>query len=444
MLTADLVEVRRRGSDLSLRPLTEEERQRAQELGQAYLALVAAHLGSARGELLEACRAVPFAPRERRLALGLQKLVLDGCEFEASETVPPDELRADLFARAAAHRRALTTGATFDRQALLTEVAAARGLASPAEVEQALYADLPEAHRLVRSDVAGPVSLLAAYEDGAAQAVLLRAVRVVVRFTGASPAAYRHLFRRLKFLRLLHTIEPLPARPSKPSVEKPGAKAPRGTGGRSADKSAEKAPPPGYLITIDGPYSLFDSVTKYGLQLALAYPAIAACGRFLLEADVRWGKERRPLRFVLKGGDPDDPDTRSSPPSGRELPPLPPEVEALREAIDQQDGWRARPCARLVDLPGAGVLVPDLEIEHQPTGKVVLCEVLGFWSRQAVWRRIELAAAGLPLPMLFAVSKHLRVSEEALPDDLPAALHVYAHTISPRALLDRARQLLGL
>jgi hypothetical protein len=77
------------------------------------------------------------------------------------------------------------------------------------------------------------------------------------------------------------------------------------------------------------------------------------------------------------------------------------------------------------------------------SGRIVLCEVLGFWSRQAVWRRIELCAQGLPHPMVFAVSKNLRVSEEALPEELPAALHVYAHTISPKALLDRAAKLLG-
>jgi hypothetical protein len=64
-------------------------------------------------------------------------------------------------------------------------------------------------------------------------------------------------------------------------------------------------------------------------------------------------------------------------------------------------------------------------------------EVLGFWSRAAVWKRVEMAAAGLPHPIVFAVSKHLRVSEEVLADDTPAALYVYARTMNARAVLAR-------
>jgi predicted nuclease of restriction endonuclease-like RecB superfamily len=277
------------------------------------------------------------------------------------------------------------------------------------KLEQTLYADLPEAHRLAELQLPGSAEqLLLAYQGGGIQAVLLRAVRVRARVTGASPAAYRHLFRKLKFLRLLHTIEALPP-----------------------DKRGQS---PGYLITIDGPFSLFESVTKYGLQLALAYPAIAACGRFHLEADIRWGKERRPLRFVIRGN--------AEASAAARLPPLPDEVEALRSALAKLDAaWTVRAAADLIDLPGAGVLVPDLELRHE-SGRRVLLEVLGFWSRDAVWKRIELAPT-LPHPMIFAVSKHLRVSEAALPDDLPAALYVYAHTMSARAIIDKADALLA-
>jgi predicted nuclease of restriction endonuclease-like RecB superfamily len=83
------------------------------------------------------------------------------------------------------------------------------------------------------------------------------------------------------------------------------------------------------------------------------------------------------------------------------------------------------------------VCIPDLELVHQDTGRSVFVEVMGFWSRDAVWRRIELAEAGLPVPLVFAVSKHLRVSEAALPAELPAALYVYARTMSATALLER-------
>ena len=79
----------------------------------------------------------------------------------------------------------------------------------------------------------------------------------------------------------------------------------------------------------------------------------------------------------------------------------------------------------------------DLEFVHRTSGQCVFLEVLGFWSRAAVWKRIELAEAGLPHPVVFAVSKHLRVSEEALGDATPAALYVYARTMNARAVLER-------
>jgi hypothetical protein len=117
---------------------------------------------------------------------------------------------------------------------------------------------------------------------------------------------------------------------------------------------------------------------------------------------------------------------------------LPDEVAALLAELRQQASpWQASPSEAILGLPGIGVCVPDLEFVHRETGQRVFLEVLGFWSRAAVWKRVEMAEAGLPFPVVFAVSKHLRVSEEALPAGAPAALYVYARTLNARAVLDR-------
>ncbi len=413
MLTADLVEVRRRGTDLSLRPLTADERAFALDLAQTYLALIRAHIGRTRGQLAEAARLVVVPARLRKLAQGLWKLALDRCEFTPSVfAVDPPVLRAELFRAAVLARRELGPRADFDRTAVIAAQADRHGTTAPA-IESALYADLPDAELLMSAALGTPLNLVAAYEAGGAQAILLRAVSVRARVTSAAPAAYRDLFRKLKFLRLLHQIEPLP----------PPARARKG------------APPPGYLITIDGPYSLFESVTRYGLALALAYPAIAACGRWEIEADLRWGHDRRALRFVQRG--------EAGPPDGAPVAP-PAEISALLgEAARLTADFDARPCERLISLPGAGVIAPDLELVERTTGRQVLVELLGFWSRDAVWRRIELAEKGLAEPIVFAVSKHLRVSEAALPETTRAALYVYATKPSLRALAERAQELLA-
>jgi uncharacterized protein len=207
----------------------------------------------------------------------------------------------------------------------------------------------------------------------------------------------------LKFLRLLHTII-----------------------------KTEK----GHRVVIDGPFSLFESVTKYGLQLALVLPALEHCDAWRLEADVRWGKERRPLSFRLAS------DAWSARPTPDEAPPLPDEVQALvRTFAALETSWQVAINTDVLELPGVGLSVPDLVFERRrtsagPAARVYL-EVMGYWSRAAAWKRVELVEAGLRERILFAVSAHLRVSEEVLDEELPGALYVYKRVMSARAVADR-------
>ncbi len=383
-------------------PVAPEDRPRALQLAAAYLDLADAHLGQSRGILLEACRGLDVQPAEQRLARGLLKLVLDRCTFEESTTLDAAELRRALFTRAA-HQRKQSESAHFDRARVLADEAAQRGCPVQ-DLEAALFADLPDAHKLVQTNLPSPEALLDQHHLAQQQAVLLRAQSVRATVWNATPAATRHLFRKLKFLRLLYRIEPLPKRA-------------------------------GHRLEIDGPYSLFESVTKYGLQLALALPSLMACDRFAIEADVRWGKERRPLSFGLRGAQ----EATSALPTSDQLPD---EVAALLHDLEALPGpWRPAISQAILDLPGVGQCVPDLEFVHQESGQTVYLEVLGFWSREAVWRRIELARQGLPQPVLFAVSKHLRVSEAALDAELPAALYVYARTMSASTIMARVHEL---
>ena len=399
-----MVHVRRRGDRLLVVPLAPEDRPRALELAAATLDLASAHVGQTRGALLEACRSIDVQPSEQRLARGLLKLVLDRCTFEESTTLDAVELRRRLFARAARARKE-SQGPAFDRTRILSEEASERQ-SSVEELETALFADLPDAHKLAQALLPSPEALLGQHHLAQQQAVLLRAQVVRATVWNATAAATRELFRKLKFLRLLYRIEPLPKRA-------------------------------GHRLEIDGPYSLFESVTKYGLQLALALPSLMACDRWAIEADVRWGKDRRPLRFALRGGQ--ETPEQATPPTSEQLPD---EVAALlRETSALPGPWRPAISQAILDLPGAGQCVPDLEFVHQETGQTVYLEVLGFWSREAVWKRIELAQKGLPHPVLFAVSKHLRVSEAALDADVPAALYVYARTMSASTIIQRIHEL---
>ena len=406
MLTADLVNARRRGNELRLVTLDDEGRVRARDLAEQLLAVAASHVGRTREDLAAALDAVDTGSREQRLRDGLVKLIEDRCEFDGGSDADPEAVRREVFTRASAAREALEAAERFDRDAVLAAVALERGT-TPEALERALFADLRGAHVLAGFAPTSPGALVEHWIRAQAQAVLLRAVRVTVDVRCASAHGLRALFRKLKFLRLLH----------------------------SAEAHGE-----GHRIVIDGPFSLFESVTKYGLQLALVLPALEGCDRWSLEADIRWGKERAPLVFRLSGGAEAAP---AEDPASLEG--MPDEVATLVRAFKAlETAWRVSANAQILELPGIGLCVPDLVFEKRTAGKPrerVFLEVMGYWSRAAVWKRVELVQAGLAERVLFAVSAKLRVSEEVLGDDVPGALYVYKQTMSARAIAERLERL---
>lgn len=378
--------------------LSGRTKQRASELATLYLQLARDQVGNTHGHLKEAWDSVEVGPREKKLALGLRKLIEDKCEFEAAPGVDPRKLRRDVFELGAKARRDL--GRDFDRRKVFEDVAP-RFDAEPEALDAALYADLPSQHRLLQVPTFGAAELTECYQTAQYQAVLLRAVKLVAHVRSKDPQKYRALFRALKFRRLMYVIH----------------------------REGE-----GYRIEIDGPFSLFESVTKYGLQLALLFPVLCQCDELRLVAELKWGKQRTALRFEY------DHEHKGCAVTTEPL--LRDDVGDLMQALLKLDsGWRVSINEQILDLPGVGLCVPDLCFDKD--GKRVLLEVLGFWSRDAVWRRVELVEKGLAEPTLFAVSSRLRVSEAVLDETQCSALYVYKGVMSARAVLERVNGLAG-
>jgi predicted nuclease of restriction endonuclease-like RecB superfamily len=430
VLTADLVEARRTGGELRLTQFDDEKRARALEIAESLVEAAGAHVGATREELDAALDAIDVGPRDVRLKAGLRKLLEDASDLSQESDLDPVKVRATLFARAAEARRTATTREAWTRETLVREAAEVHETTSEA-IERALFADLRGAQVLRGMPQVTAAALVAEYDRGRAQAVLLRAVRVTVDVV-ATPGAARALFRKLKFLRLLHTIDPHEG---------------------------------GHRIVIDGPFALFEAATKYGLELAMVLPALEGCEAWSLVAEVRWGKERVPLVFRLVGGagrparapvgtgagaakvtsrrrakgstaGPPPGDTEDAEAEGSAAASLPDDVSALALSFAKLDsGWRVSPASAILTLPGVGLCVPDLVFEKD--GAKVFLEVMGYWSRDAVWKRVELVERGLGAPVVFAVSSRLRVSEEVLDPGRGGALYVYKGTMRARAVEER-------
>jgi predicted nuclease of restriction endonuclease-like RecB superfamily len=387
----DLVRARKRNGTLSLPAMSPAARERAHALAEQVLAVISGCLGQTRSVVEEELSGLESTPPEKKLLSALKKLALDDSAFDGNAALDAPGLRREVFSRAALARQALAPGAHFDRNAVLSQVAAELNL-TPEALESGLYSDLRSAERLLKAPSYDAEGLLVRHARAEVQAVLLCSVRVVAHVRCASAEQYRALFHKLKFRQLMFQL----------SAEAGG----------------------GYRIEIDGPYSLFESVTKYGLELALLLPALESCDSVQLNADLRWGKKREVLKFELELG------------QAGAFEPTPPrdEIQNLLEAFAEVANWRAEPAQEVLDLPGIGLCVPDLCFSHRQTGEQVLCEVLGFWNRDAVWRRVELVEKGLGTKIVFVVSARLRVSEEVLGDAESAALYVYKGSINAKAL----------
>lgn len=402
MLTADLIRCRvSKDGVLSLVGRAPKHRPRQLELANAMIAIVTGNLGASRDEVLKAFDEITFAPNERKLVLGLRKVLMDECEFEQVNTLEPETVREEVWKLSAEQWRTLSPDAVFDRLRVLE--AAANHFGSEVEsIEHALFADLKNAHALVSWSNISAERLVDTYHDAQAQAVFLKAAKVALELKPKSALELRRFFHLLKFRGLLFRVE------------------------ARGDKRVH--------LVIDGPISLFNQTSRYGLKLATLVPRLAQFGDGVARAQLSWGKYRKKVlyehRFTHQksGG-------RNGESGSNEV------LEKLVSGWREDVGWRIEVVTgSLVEVSGQA-LVPDVKCTHLASEHVVYLEIMGFWSRDAVWKRVELATR-LKTPFIFLVSERLRVSEKVLDGEEKAALFVFKGVINRKRLVEKLDALL--
>ena len=245
------------------------------EVAERLLTLFRGQEGRTRGELEEEQSELFGDDPSQLVHQGLAKLLEDRCEFEVVSGHPPEAIRAAVY-RAATRHRLMTAGSEdmtnppFEREAVLREAANELSL-TPEIVEQGLFADLKSEQRLVHFKDISAEHLLERYNVALAQAVLYRCTGLHVTIRNEPPQRYRQLLRRVKFHRLLCEME------------------------RVGENT--------WRLHLDGPLSLFSATQKYGLQLALFFPAVLLCRDFEVRAELRWGPQRKPKVFLATPSD---------------------------------------------------------------------------------------------------------------------------------------------
>ncbi|MDA8019243.1 MAG: DUF790 family protein [Thermoanaerobaculia bacterium] len=419
MLTSDLVQARLYKKKVRPRYVNPRDPDLL-EMARRLIDTFGEHVGKRRGELDVELKEVLGNDTDFQLHKALAKLLLDRCLFEEVSPLEPEMLRETVFDLAAeawrANRRPADAGEEsprddeeidfrrhrFDRNGVLGKAAEVLrsqvdGSVDSQVVEAGLYADLKHEQVLQEWQRCRADWLLHRYNVALAQGVLLRATEMEIRLGEASVAKHRALFRKIKFFQLMHRIR--------------------------------RAPDGGWRIVLDGPASLFQSSSKYGLQMASFLPTLLHFEDWSVEAQVSWGPRRRRATFEL---DPSHGLRSHTKLTGQWQP------EELRwlpkQLAELETDWQVSTDGDLLNLGGEGVLVPDYVFTHGPSGTQVFMEVFGFWNRGAIDRRLRLLGRHGPKNLILAVSSQLATSKEGL-DDAGAEIYIFrTHPIARKVL----------
>lgn len=373
MIPGPLLRVTSRGG--ALRPRFVDaadpaERERAERI----LAVVeAAAARAARlGELFDELEELAVTDDDPVLWRGLAHLATAGVATEADPPLDPPALRAELF-RAAAARGPLAFGGVPgdgpDADAFVAGWAAARG-ATPAQVRDSLYADLPSEAVVTSPRSLDPAGLLDRYNVALVQGVLRGAHELRIRLARPSPPPMRRLFRWLKFHQLLF---------------------------RAARADDD------LVLTVDGPVSLFGASTRYGRALAGFLPALLLHDEpWSLEARVEWTRRRvhRTLRLSREDG------LRSHLPDTGGWRPKAIDQLARRLADGDVKGWTASD-GELPVRVGREVWFPDFVVRDGARSALLVS--LGHWRADRVREALQVLDAEGPANLVLLASRKSRV-----------------------------------
>jgi hypothetical protein len=330
-------------------------------------------LGCRQGEILGAIKELEASARDYRFVRGLKTLLLRQCIFEVKAVVAPFLARKTVFKEASA----TPVLRSEDRVEVLRKAAAKLEIGIN-DLEEALWADNDEELILKEFREIQAGELLKRYNTSLAQTMLFKAVGMNVRMG----QGHRDLLWRVNRLGLMY------------SAERQGS---------------------GICIHIAGPASLMKMTEKYGTAMAKLLPTITASPSWEIRADIvlrnYWTARRRTnspriLEFRI-----DD--------SMRELFTGKGHV-SRREKFDsmiEEKFFKAFNALRtewtIVREPeplvaGGKVFMPDFLIEKK--GIKVYLEIVGFWTREYLDRKLSKLRTLERVILVLAVDKSLACS----------------------------------
>jgi predicted nuclease of restriction endonuclease-like RecB superfamily len=322
--------------------------------------------------------------------------------FEIVSPLDPQDLRARVFSLSVQTLPSLqTTQQTLNKLAVeLTQELSREVL--PAQISAGLYADLAENRILTQFDPPTPEALLHRYNLSQVQGIFYRASQIVLNVHRNDPGEYKLLFRYLKLFQLMAYIE------------------------GDCDH--------GFTIAIDGPTSLFNNSTRYGLAIAKLLPALLHVTKWSLNANLierdPYSKQLRQGRFSL------EPDCGLV----THYPPGKPYDSMLEASFaDRWDAlhseWKLEREVDLIPIPGS-VMIPDFRLVH-PDGRSYLLEIVGYWRPEYLRKKFSQVRQSNCQNLILAISERLNLEKAGVKvSETPAQVIWFKDKLLPKAVLE--------
>ena len=323
------------------------------------------------------------------------------CTFEVVSPLEPQMLRERVFSLAAKSVSSReSTQVTLNKVADELTQELEREVLSE-QVRNGLYADLSENKILTVFDAPIAPDLLNRYNLSQVQGVFYKASQLVLNAHRNVPGEYKLLFRYLKLFQLMAYIE------------------------GDADH--------GFTITIDGPTSLFNSSTRYGLAIAKLIPALLHVTRWslssILQSRDAYTDTWKTGRFTLNS----ECGLVSHYPPGKPY-------DSMLEAsfADKWDalksGWALEREVDLIPIPGS-VMIPDFRLVHSD-GRTFLLEIVGYWRPEYLQKKFSQVRRAERDDLILAISERLNLEKAGVKlNDVPARIVWFKDKLLPKAVL---------
>ena len=280
------------------------------------------------------------------MSAGLNKLLLDRCEFKAAAELDYPELRKELFKKSA-------------------EMLKAGILPQPLETPD-IYGDLPGFEKIERISPVTPGELLNHFNLAQAQALLIYARTVTLKICDPDVSALRKVMKAVKFFRLLAKF----VNPGKNCVE----------------------------IDVSGPFALFGPTTKYAISLASLLPVVVNLKKWSIEAEILFRDKTLKLKLNEK--------SRLSATQRAFATYLPEEIRMYHRLFaEKSTDWQIIGNTPFLDAGNQEIIFPDLSFQSNATGQIIHLELFHRWHAVQLQHRLELLASHPELPLILGIDR---------------------------------------